>query len=99
MNIQADFFARRKHYIDHLAPVWLALPTDRRGFFYTNEDSAVYAVSKIGSSVLVVKDIPDGENPIVVCAYGDMNRASRSNRKIINMEHGTGHTFGTPAYP
>lgn len=96
---KVDLFARRDHFIDHLAPVWHALPEERRGVFYTNEQSRQYAHDKIGSRVVAITNIPNGQNPVLTCAYGDMNRASRSDRKLIMMEHGTGHGFKTPAYP
>lgn len=94
-----DFFARRNHYIDHLAPVWNAMPEDRRGTFYVNEQTFMYAKWKTGADPVIVSDLPISDDPVLVCAYGDMNRASRAGRVLINMEHGTGHTFNTPAYP
>lgn len=99
MKSKLDIFARRKHYIDHLAPVWNAMPADRRGICYVNDQCLDYATEKIGAGVVPVLDLPQGDDPVLVCAYGDMNRASRAGRILINMEHGTGHTFGTPAYP
>lgn len=45
-------------------------------------------------------ETPRGEDPILVASYGDINRAARkSGRKILHMEHGTGHAFDKPAYP
>lgn len=97
-----DFFARRRHYIDHLAPIWNALPAERRGLFHTTEDLVDYARQELHDAHVVIVDgyTPSGNNPILCAAYGDMSRAARNpERKIITIEHGTGHGFGTAAYP
>lgn len=100
-----DFLASQKHYIDHIAPVWERLPKDVRHNFYVPEGIADYAKSKLqGSSQYLFqyeRVFPQDDSPILVCAYGDLIAAHRNNisRKIIYMEHGTGHAFGTAAYP
>ncbi len=97
-----DFFARRHHYIDHLAPAWNALPSERRGLFHISEDLDGYARQELHDAHIVIVDgyTPSGNNPILCAAYGDLSRAARNpERKIITIEHGTGHGFGTAAYP
>lgn len=101
-DMTLDFFARRHHYIDHLAPIWNALPSERRGLFHVTDDLLSYAWHSFHDAHVVEVDgyTPSGSNPILCAAYGDMSRAARNpERKIITIEHGTGHGFGSAAYP
>ncbi len=98
-----DFFARRSHYIDHLAPVWNALPSARRGVFVVSDDLLDYANKELNDPDRIKifnRNIPLGDNPVLTACYGDMVRAARNPaRALISMEHGTGHAFGGAAYP
>ena len=65
-----------------------------------------YAESKLEHNISLYgyeNNSPDtfGINPVLVAAYGDMMyaHAIAPERKILMMEHGTGHTFGKSAYP
>lgn len=100
--MKLDFFARRAHYIDHLAPVFRALDSDRRGVFTVPLDLEDYVRQAIGAGdVEIYNDrTPRGDDPILVASYGDIARAARNPaRKIVHMEHGTGHSFGGAPYP
>jgi hypothetical protein len=101
-----DFLASQKHYIDHIAPVWNRIPVELRHDFYVPNNIISYAQSKlVGHGMYLFgygeRVFPQNDYPILVCAYGDLIAAQRNNpaRKIIYMEHGTGHAFGTAAYP
>lgn len=98
-----DFFARQPHYIDHLAPVWKALPSNQRGIFTVAAELIDYAHDELGNlgKIEVYNSAwLSGDCPILTAGFGDMLRAAReSTRKIISMEHGTGHAFGKAAYP
>jgi len=97
----ADFFARRTHFIDHLAPIWKAM--DWRGKFYVPAGLVDYAraegveaiglESQTGDPMAVV---PPGGTPLVTCAYHGMMQTltARPQRRVILMEHGVGITFG-----
>lgn len=100
--MKLDFFARRAHYLDHLAPVYKALPISRRGIFTVPEELETYARQELHEPCLEIFQggIPAGDNPILTAAYGDLNKVVRNpNRKIITMEHGVTQGFGTAAYP
>jgi len=105
--MQIDFLASQKHYIDHIAPIWDALPGEHRmGNFYVPEDLKDYTHSKIRNGLYIhgyERNSPAtfGINPILVCAYGDLLYCKKINpeRNVIVMEHGVGHTFHTAAYP
>ena len=104
MTARLDAFARRKHYIDHLAPVYRALPTDRRGVLTVPFELYDYARQQVGDGVGKIEiyndRTPRGDDPILVASYGDIARAARNPaRRIVHMEHGTGHAFGKAPYP
>ena len=100
-----DFFARRIHFIDHLAPMYNLIDPEMRGNFYVPKDLADYTrslgiagayglppITQYGSLINIV---PDGHGPMVTCAYGDLQQAYRQNttRPQILMEHGVGLSF------
>ncbi len=103
-----DFFARRIHYVDHMAPVYMALSEEMRGEFYVHSSLVDYAKSKgiqaIGLSSMSANApltiAPDGDGPLVTCAYGDLVIAwhKQPHRPMIFMEHGVGITFNHPGY-
>lgn len=97
-----DFFARRSHYLDHLAPIWKALPPTQRGIFTVSADLLDYAHDELGEGQIEPYNgtAPSGNDPILTACFGDMLRAARNpGRALISMEHGTGHAFGGAAYP
>ncbi len=107
-SLPVDFFARRTHYIDHMAPVWMALDESLRGSFYAPNLIQEYAASK-GMDVVALRpagvnnklDVaPPGNGPLVTCAYADLQIAVRKNpkRPQIFMQHGVGLTFAHTAY-
>lgn len=96
-----DFFARRSHFVDHLAPVWQALD-GMRGTFYVPEGIEAHA-RQLGIDARPLKALdplapldvaPDAGNPLLIAAYGDLQRAydRRPQRPFILMEHGVGLT-------
>lgn len=104
---QIDFLASQPHYLDHIAPVWDALPDQARGTFYVPEEMLDYA-DRILHKTLYLFSYTDrtfgpfvDRHPVLVAGYGDMMALHRQNpsRRIVMMEHGTGHTFHTAAYP
>ena len=100
-----DFFARRIHFVDHLAPMWNNIKKDMKGTFYLPAHLEKYAIGlglenitplmPIGPGGNPVNIVPNGYGPIVTCAYGDLHQAYRQNtiRPQILMEHGVGLSF------
>jgi len=106
--MKIDFFARRAHFVEHIAPVWKALDPEARGAFYVSAYLRQYAEAQ-GLEVVPVlprlpadplSGAPNGPNPLLTCAYGDMLAAYkvRPQRPFILMEHGVGLTFNNPSY-
>lgn len=99
-----DAYASQRHYIEHLAPIWNALPENRKGRFVIPagmEDTAGQKLrpgwEKIHKGT---EDTAGQAGTILTCSYGDMVHAWRiqPNRRFILTEHGIGCTFGTAAY-
>jgi len=103
---QIDFLATQPQYIDHIAPVWDALAEDNIGSFYVPQHLFGYTQGKLKNHLYLYSYENNSlttfnDCPILVASYGDMKYAHRVNpdRRIFMMEHGTGHSFGTSAYP
>jgi hypothetical protein len=103
-----DFFVRRSHFVDHLAPIWRAMNPMMRGAFYVPAYLKDHAIAKgVEPTVLKSRGVnnpmlvtPEGNGPLVVCAYGDLQIAHRKQpkRPMIYLEHGVGLSFNHPAY-
>lgn len=90
----------RRHYIDHMLPVWEALPRDRRGDWVISQDMAEYARSR-GIKPKIARNYDDAirvlrENPgrpVVVSGHADTNQPDKAGRKNIILYHGVGFVF------
>src|SRR5258707_1315425 len=102
--MKIDFLARRAYYMDHLAPIWNAMPASQRGKFYMTMDTYLSAGTRIREfekyHVPYIENEFCGDGPIVTAAYGDAVRAADANpgRPVILLEHGVGLTFGKAEY-
>lgn len=89
MNV--DFLATERHFADHLAPIWKALPN--RGAFIVPTQLAAYVRNTLG--VPPADEFTRGDDPIVVASWGDTKRAMSDGRTlIIRAEHGIGQSYG-----
>lgn len=98
-----DFFARRSHFLEHLAPIWKALDAERLGHFYVPASLLAFAhvmgipaepLRPLGRRKSELLVYPPGNGPMVTAAYGDLQCAWEQNmhRPLILMEHGVGLT-------
>jgi hypothetical protein len=97
-----DVLAYERHFIDHLAPVWDALPTDVRGSFLTDPDlvrhAATLGIEAEGRPA--PKPVPaypaphfDGHRALVA-SYGDIKKARRMGYgPFAFLEHGIGQSY------
>jgi hypothetical protein len=110
---RVDFFAVEPHFLDHLAPIWHAMPEDARGDFVLDQARAPFTPAILAAKAEAL-GVPAGtfgreRRPVVTAANGDMNRARDEGRdRIALLEHGTGQSFGAdpdetvaraPSYP
>lgn len=84
-----DFRATLPHYVDHLLPIWEALPPDDRGTFWSGIGSSDHCTD-LGIDHQVGFD--RSERIVVVAAYRDQ-RTIRNHRKVL-VEHGIGQSYG-----
>ena len=89
-----DFAAHALGYVDHLAPVFRAIPDRHRGHFYVTSWARDRAIEAgVAEAELVVHDddtLPPGAE-IVVASYRDTARAR--GRPVILCEHGAGQAY------
>lgn len=100
-----DFLAGEPHFIDHLVPIWRALPPSQRGTFIVHP-AYVRLMQSMGITASVERG-PGG--PIFVASWGDVQGAQRMGRtRIARIEHGAGQSYGgdpaseaatSPSYP
>lgn len=90
-----DFSAREEHFVDHLAPVWLALPPHVRGRFYVADEAVREHAARLGVDRTRVgwPERRAGEGPVVCASWGDLKVCSRLRRPVVLFEHGAGQSY------
>ena len=88
-----DAHAYQSHFIDHIAPVWRALP--ERGRFTVRTQALVRHAEKRGIEASVGQP---GSGPLLVAGAGDF---LRRRNPVALLEHGAGQTWPGrhPSYP
>ena len=88
-----DMIATEPHFVDHLAPVWLAIPAEHRGAFCTTPLLAG-RVRAAGIEPTRWTSVPAPSSTLTVAAsYGDMKRARAKGRPVVLCEHGAGQSY------
>jgi hypothetical protein len=96
--------ARLRHYIDHLAPVWLALDEGERAGFYVPQKLVTHAASKGVRATGYRGELPplDPALPVLVASTQDHRRARGRDKThaqqqpacpVVYMAHGNGQSF------
>lgn len=94
-----DAVAFEGHFVDHIAPVWRALPSDVRGDFIVHP---LHYPRAVALGLDPVDAFGDDDRPTIVASFGDHKRArNRGRSRLIVMEHGIGQSYGNGhgAYP
>lgn len=85
-----DFYATESHFLDHLVPVWAALPFGARGDFIVHRVLHDRLVSHG-----VRPGMGDVKRPVLTASWGDYKRARAAGRdRIAYIEHGAGQSYG-----
>lgn len=93
--MRIDATGRLSHYLDHLAPVWLALPEEARGTFWVPDGLCDHAEGLgITPTPYGGRGAPPfaGDGPVLVAASQDVRRAP-ADRPIAYLGHGVGQSF------
>jgi hypothetical protein len=91
-GVRLDFVAGAVQYLDHLAPVWHALPDRARGRFLVPED-LVERAANLGIPAEVGLDGDD--RPTLVASFGDLRRVRDAGRSHVALiEHGIAQSYG-----
>lgn len=84
-----DCLAGERHFVDHAAPVWLAVPPEHRGTFVVPAGLVDHARRR-GVPFPVTWDGELLTGPTLVASYGDLKRTSGT---VAYLEHGIGQTY------
>lgn len=102
--MKIDAFATEPHYLDHLEPIWRALPKELRGDLFVGDDPRTAGrVAELGIPDLPRHvDVPPArpgdprsnvsDRPTIVAAHRDLRFTPRA-RPVIFVEHGVGQTY------
>lgn len=85
--MKVDAYASWRHYVDHLLPIWRALPEDLRGKFYAPRDVVAWCqVSEL------VEGLPGrDDHPVLVAGFADHHTVRP--RPTILVNHGAGQSY------
>lgn len=90
--MKIHMLASWKHYVDHILPVWNALPDDVRGSVFVTFKDEAERVAASGVKVTSGKIVIDPDDKYIIAGYADIKRVPR-NADICLMEHGSGQTY------
>lgn len=85
-----DAVASHAHFVDHLAPIWHALPASERGVFATTSTPARRRAIRLG---LGAARLRRSSAPLLCATWGDVRRHG-SGRRVVYVEHGAGQGYG-----
>ncbi len=83
-----DFYATEPHYVEHLAPVWHALPEPHRGTFWCSH-TAHARTHQLGIQAQAGFD--RSHRLVLVAAHRDQQRI---RQPVALLEHGAGQSYG-----
>lgn len=86
-----DALARHAHYLDHIAPIWHALPDELRGTLWVDA-SLRRDAQHLGLTSTTTRP-SRASTPTLVAGWPDARRARHLDRPVILMEHGAGQTY------
>lgn len=87
-----EAYAGRINYIDHIAPIWLALPEQSRGRFLIGSQNHLQKHAQARWNIAAVKGRA-GAEPTLVASYADEKSCKGP---VAFLEHGAGQLYSPP---
>jgi hypothetical protein len=105
--VKVDVLVSEPHFLDHTAPVYLALPPEMRGDFvlirsrYAGPVDPQMMLARAASrGVIATYALPDEDRLTLVASFGDLKAARSLKRtRFANIEHGIGQSFVDTKHP
>lgn len=88
-----DALATQPHYLDHLAPIWRALPDDQRGDLVLPDHLRDHAEGLGLDHLDTDRMRPSRERVLVVGAADLVTLSRRPRHQLVLVEHGAGQTY------
>jgi len=94
-----DFYARQRHFIDHLVPIYRQIPLTNRGQFIVTTNELLNYAASIDvqavrlSSYLDMITPPELRGPLVVASMAFPIKMLTPRRKLVLLNHGAGQSF------
>lgn len=91
-----DFLASERHFVDHLVPVWEALPAECRGLFFVTEDLVEDGCARgLAVEPLSLWRLASRSGLAACASARDLATLTRGGRKVALFEHGAGQSYQT----
>lgn len=93
---QVDAVATWSHYVDHLAPVWKALPPEHRGTFYVPTGARGRITARHAATLgILTETLPStpSDRLTLVAAVVDHQAARARGRPVAYQNHGVGQAW------
>lgn len=92
-----DFYAGERHFIDHMAPIYHALPAIHRGEFVVKGKELIEHAKSLNIRAMneAYYKLKRGERkgPLVVAAVGSTARTYGRSRPVVLVNHGAGQSW------
>lgn len=90
--MRIDAFATQPHYLEHIAPIWHALPDEVTGRIYVNlnVNELRSAATALGLDIVSGRP-PNTWNPLIMAGGSDL--WAWEGRPVILVEHGAGQSY------
>lgn len=99
--MRVDLLASERHFLDHLAPIWRALPMEHRGQVLVRENLLEHARGRgieargHAKTSEAAKVLKASKGLVLVASFRDYDTARTAGRRIVFAEHGAGQSYSS----
>lgn len=98
-----DLYASQPHYLDHLLPIWAALPDDVVGDVLVEGQARKHPLWELGALTKWKGGRVQAPKRVLVAGQADVHTMRRAGYGVALVEHGAGQSYvdqpGHPSYP